>query len=323
MTYALLSGVAAAFVAGIIGVPFLAFLREKKLGKAISTDGPESHMSKAGTPTFGGLLIVGVAIAMSLLLAVPKDADILLPIAVAAIMLGIGFYDDLGTLIDRETREAHDRTGMLLKLAGFAGVAIVAAYLLYDPLDAPRMFVPGDGHYDIGIIYIAIAFAVIVATTAALGVTDGLDMLAGSTTAAAFTAYGVIALMQGQEALATFCFVMVGALMGFLWHNAYPARIFMGDSGSLPLGAVLGVVALQSGWWLLLPIIGAVFVAEAASDIIQIGYFRATGGKRFFRMAPLHIHFEKLGLPETQITVRFFLLTVAGALVGIALAALD
>ena len=168
-----------------------------------------------------------------------------------------------------------------------------------------------------------IAIGVIVATTSAVGVTDGLDMLAGSTTAVAFTAYGVIALMQGQEGLAAFCFVLVGALCGFLWHNAYPARIFMGDSGSLPLGACLGVVALQTGWWLLLPVIGVIFVAVALSDVVQIGSYRLRAGKRVFRMAPLHHHFEKLGLPETHVTVRFLMVAVAGALVGVALVALD
>jgi phospho-N-acetylmuramoyl-pentapeptide-transferase len=170
---------------------------------------------------------------------------------------------------------------------------------------------------------VPIAIAVIVATTAAVGVSDGLDMLEGSTNAVAFGAFGVLALMQDQVAIATFCFIVVGALLGFLWHNAYPARVFMGDVGSLPLGATLGVVALQTGWWLLLPLIGIVFVAEMLSDIIQIGYYRMSGGKRVFRMAPLHHHFEKLGLPETWITVRFLMVGIVGALLALALASLD
>jgi phospho-N-acetylmuramoyl-pentapeptide-transferase len=280
-------------------------------------------MVKAGTPTFGGLLIFGVALPLALVAAVPQDADMLLPIAVAAALVAVGFYDDMGTLIDRENREAHDRTTMVLKLIAFAVIGVVASLLLYDGIDAPRLLVPHYGSYDIGPIYVLIAIGVIVATTAAVGVSDGLDMLCGSTSAAAVGAFGIIALMQDQDALATFCFALVGALLGFLWHNAYPARIFMGDTGSLPLGATLAVVALMTGWWLLVPLIGVIFVAEILSNIIQIGYFRMTGGKRVFRMAPLHHHFEKLGVPEVQITMRFLIVGLLGALAGIALAALD
>ena len=117
--------------------------------------------------------------------------------------------------------------------------------------------------------------------------------------------------MQSDEALATFCFVLVGALCGFLWHNAYPARLFMGDSGAIALGAALAVVALQTGWWLVLPVIGVIFVAEGLSDVLQIGSFRMTG-RRIFRMAPLHHHFEKLGLHETQVMVRFLVVGIVG-----------
>ncbi len=322
MTYALLWGCVAALLATTAGYPFVSWMRRQKLGKAISADGPETHMAKQGTPTMGGLLIMGVALAVAVIAAVPKDRDALLPIAVAAVMTVIGFYDDLGTLVDRAQREAHDRTGMILKLGSFTVVAIIVAYLLYDRIDTPRLLVPHYGSCDIGPIYIFIAIAVFVSATSAVGVTDGLDMLAGSTTAVAFTAYGVLALMQGQDGVATFCFIVVGALLGFLWHNAYPARVFMGDSGSLPLGAALGVVALQTGWWLLLPIIGVVFVIDVLSDVIQIGYFRMSGGKRVFRMAPVHHHFEKV-MPETWVTVRFLIVGILGALLGLALAALD
>ena len=180
---------------------------------------------------------------------------------------------------------------------------------------------PHSGAYDIGIVYVPIAIFVIIATTSAVGVTDGIDMLAGSTTAIAFAAFGAIALMQDQTGLAAFCFVTVGALLGFLWWNAYPARVFMGDTGSLPLGATLAVVALMTGWWLLVPLIGVVFLIEIASDVIQIGYFRLSGGKRVFRMAPIHHHFEKLGWHETTVTARFAVAGVVGALAGVALAA--
>ncbi len=322
MTYALIWGCIAAVVALIAGRPFVAYLRERNIGKSISTDGPESHLSKAGTPTMGGVLIIAVAIVVGLIAAVPKDRDALLPIVVAAIIGAIGFYDDLGTLVGRAQREAHDRTGMIMKLAGFAIVGAVSAWILYDRIDAPRLLVPHFGAYDIGAIYIPIAIFVVIATTSAVGVTDGLDMLAGTTIAIAFAAFGAIALMQHQTAVATVCFVFVGSLLGFLWYNAYPARIFMGDSGSLPLGAALAIVALMTGWWLVLPIVGIVFVIDQATVIIQIASFRLRGGKRVFRMAPIHHHFEKVW-HETTVTARFAVIGAIGALLAIALAAWD
>jgi phospho-N-acetylmuramoyl-pentapeptide-transferase len=323
VTHALITGCAAAIVSLFAGYPLVAFLRARKLGKAISTDGPQTHMVKAGTPTMGGLLIIGVALGASLIAAVPKDRHTLLPIAVAAVMCAIGWFDDLGTLIDREKREAHDRYNMILKLAGFTLVSIVVAWVLYDRIDAPRLLVPHYGSYDIGPAYWLVVVGVIVSLTSGVGVSDGLDTLTGSTSAVAFGAFGAIALMQHETGLATLCFAFTGALAGFLWHNAYPATVFMGDTGSLPLGATMAVVALMTGWWLLVPVIGVIFVAEILADVIQIGSYRLRGGKRVFKMAPLHCHFEQLGMPETQITARFLLVTVAGALLGVALAALD
>ncbi len=320
MTYALLSGAIAAVLAAVLGGPAIRFLRARGLAKAISIDGPESHLSKAGTPTMGGLLICGVGLAVALVAGVPKDRDVLLPVVVAAVMCAIGVYDDAGTLLDREKREAHDRTNMILKLAGFAVISVVAAWLLYDQIDAPRLLVPSRGHYDIGVLYIVVAIGVIVALTSAVGVTDGLDMLEAGTCGVAYAAFGAIALLQGQTGVATFAFAIAGALTGYLYWNAYPARLFMGDAGSLPLGAGLAVLALMTGWWLLVPVIGVVFVIEILSDVIQIGVYR-TRGWRVFRMAPIHHHFEKLGWHEVTVTVRFIALGVVGALVGVALAA--
>ncbi len=321
MTHALLAGCIAAIASAIIGGPYVSYLRRQKLGKAISSDGPESHLSKAGTPTLGGLLIVGVSAVITLTAAIPKDSDVWLPLGVMLALCGVGFYDDLGTLVGRERREAHDRRSMLLKLAGYAVVGAIAAWVLYDRIDAPRMLVPHHaGTYDIGFAYVAVVVLVIVATTSAVGVTDGLDMLEGGTTSVAFVAFGAIALMQHQTGVATFCFATAGALLGFLYWNAYPARIFMGDSGALPLGGALATVALLTGWWLLLPVIGVVFVIVMASDVIQIGSYRLLG-RRVFRMAPIHHHFEKLGWHETTVTARFIALGVVGAMAGVALAA--
>ena len=324
MSYALIFGCVAALASLAAGQPFVAYLRGRNIGKAISTDGPESHLTKAGTPTMGGLLFTSVIVVIALAAAVPKDRAVLLPIIIMAVFAAMGFYDDLGTLIDREKREAHDRTTMIVKLIGFTAVAIVAAWFLSDRIDAPRLLIPHYGAYHMpAALYIPLAIAVIISMTSAVGVTDGIDMLAGSTSAVAFAAFGSIALTQHQTGLATFCFVTVGALVGFLWYNAYPARLFMGDTGSLPLGASLAVVALMTGWWLLLPVVGIVFVIEILSDVIQIGSYRLRGGKRVFRMAPLHIHFEKAPTHEVTVTLRFGALGVVGAMLALALVALD
>ena len=143
---------------------------------------------------------------------------------------------------------------------------------------------------------------------------------AGGTTLVAFIAYGIIAFIQGQEYVATFAFIIAGANLGFLWYNAHPALVFMGDTGALALGSSLAVVALMTGQWLLLPVIGIVFVIEALSNIIQIAYFRATGGKRFFKRAPFHMHLELSGWAETQIVTRAWLVAIAAAMLGVALA---
>jgi phospho-N-acetylmuramoyl-pentapeptide-transferase len=159
-----------------------------------------------------------------------------------------------------------------------------------------------------------------VATSNTVNLSDGLDGLAGGMSAIAFIAYGVIALLQGQIYLVLFCFTMTGAILAFLWYNAYPAQLFMGDVGSLAIGATLAVVALMTGQWLLLPIVGVVFVAEGMSDILQVGYFKLTGGKRIFKMAPLHHHFELLGWSEVQVVQRFWLMAILAAMLGVALA---
>ena len=154
----------------------------------------------------------------------------------------------------------------------------------------------------------------------AVNFTDGLDGLAGLVSATIFAAYGGIALMQGQVFLGRFCFTIVGALFGFLWFNVHPAQLFMGDTGSLALGATIAVVALMTGQWLLLPVIAIIPFSEAVSDVLQIGYFRLTKGKRLFKMAPLHLHFELLGWSETQIVQRFWLIGLLGAMIGVGMA---
>jgi phospho-N-acetylmuramoyl-pentapeptide-transferase len=199
--------------------------------------------------------------------------------------------------------------------------ALVVAAGLHYVLDLRSMAIPTiPEKIDIGLLYLPAAAFIIVATSNTVNLSDGLDGLAGGMSAIAFIAYGVIALLQGQIYLVLFCFTMTGAILAFLWYNAYPAQLFMGDVGSLAIGATLAVVALMTGQWLLLPIVGVVFVAEGMSDILQVGYFKLTGGKRIFKMAPLHHHFELLGWSEVQVVQRFWLMAILAAMLGVALA---
>jgi len=318
MVRALVVGMLAFAISLAAGEPLVRFLRRRGLGKEISSDGPTSHQVKAGTPTMGGVLIFGTALPITLAANVVDRLSILLPLGtiVAAGLLGLA--DDLRTIYGRSRGVGIQRRlkGLLLAVLG-----LTAAFILYFPLQIHDVRIPWAGQFDLGPVYIPLAAAIIVLTTGGVALTDGLDGLAGGTTALAFLAYGVIALLQEQTYLATFCFTVVGATAGFLWYNSYPARVFMGDTGALALGSSLAVVALMTSQWLILPIIGIVFVLEALSDIIQIAYFRLTGGRRVFKMSPLHHHFELLGWSEPQVVMRFCLLGIAGAFLGVTLAA--
>ncbi|MDD2920755.1 MAG: phospho-N-acetylmuramoyl-pentapeptide-transferase, partial [Anaerolineales bacterium] len=199
-------------------------------------------------------------------------------------------------------------------------LALIIAYVLKYQMDVPEMYFPGlFFEVKLGWVYVPLAAFIIVAESNAMNFTDGLDGLAGLIAATAIAAYGGIALMQEQVYVARFCFILVGALFGFLWFNVHPAELFMGDTGSLPLGAVLAVIALITGQWPMLLVIGVIPLAEMVSDVIQIGYFKMTKGKRFFKMAPLHLHFELLGWSETQVVQRFWLIGLMAALIGIGL----
>ena len=316
MTYSLIVGTVAFLVSVIVGRPIVAWLSARKLGKAISGEGPQSHNIKAGTPTMGGLIIFATVIAITPFTNLIGRESILLPLAVVAGCGLIGLWDDFGSL------EGRPKAGLSWRLKfGLIGAgALLAGFVLKEGMEISNANVPWLGQYDIGYWYIPVVVITIIATTSAVAVTDGLDGLVGGTCVIAFGAYGVIAFLQEQAYLVTFCFTMVGALLGFLWYNAHPARVFMGDTGALALGSGLAAVALMTGHWLLLPIVGIVFVLEAASDVIQIVYFKRTGGRRIFRMTPLHHHFELLGWSETQVVTRFWLIGIGGAMVGIALA---
>jgi len=299
------------------GGPFIAWLTRKGIGKTIRFDGPSSHQAKTGTPTMGGWMILLPVLGVTLGANLIGHLSILVPLTV---MLAYGI---LGAIDDWIGLHSDSGYGILIhsKFPWQVLVALVAAMTLRFVLDLGGMAVPTLAHeVDIGWLYIPVAAFLIVGSANAVNLTDGLDGLAGGTTAIAFMAFGVIAYLQGQTYLATFCFTMVGALLAFLWYNVHPAQVFMGDVGSMALGGTLATVALMTEQWLLLAVVGVVFVAETLSDVLQVMYFKWTKGKRLFKMAPLHHHFELLGWPEVRITQRFWLVSILAAMIGIALA---
>ncbi len=315
-TFSLATAGFAFLIALAIGRPIIQWLTARSFGKAISDEGPATHHVKAGTPTMGGLIIFLTVAVMTLATNVVNRESILLPLVAILVLGGVGAIDDMGSLVDRSYKGLSWR----LKVAILVTFAVSAALVLFFALNIESLNVPWAGSFDLGAAYIPIAVITIIATTSSVAITDGLDSLAGGTVAIAFAAFGVIAIGQEQDFLVRFSFTTVGAVLGFLWYNAHPAQVFMGDTGALALGGTLSIVALMTGHWLLLPVIGIVFVIEASSDIIQIAYFKYSGGKRVFRMAPIHNHFELLGWSEPQIVTRFWLIGIAGAIVGVALA---
>lgn len=310
-----LSGVAFALTVAM-GKPYIRWLRSHNIGKQIRIEGPEGHFAKLGTPTMGGFMITLPVILLTLIFNLAGRLSMLLPLGVLLATTTLGAVDDRLSLV------TNGRGGMTarFKFAWLLTFSLLAALILHFPLELRSIYIPFLGKFEIGLWYIPIAVLAIAGTANAVNLTDGLDTLAGGTAAVAFTAYGIIAFLQGQVQVVTFCFTMVGSLLGFLWYNAHPAQVFMGDTGSLALGAALATASFMTGQWLLLLIIGIVFVGEALSVILQVAYFKLTGGKRLFRMAPLHHHFELLGWSETQITMRFWLISMMAGLLGIALA---
>jgi phospho-N-acetylmuramoyl-pentapeptide-transferase len=308
----------------IWGEPLIRLLHAWRIGKIIREDGPDQHSEKMGTPTMGGLMIlIPVSLLTILFNAVSIFGFNLLGRSVLLPLMTMWAYAILGMIDDWEgIRGPRKGLGMraLTKLGIQIVLAITIAIALRDILDVPQLiWFTTEEVIDLGAFYIPIAVLIIVGMSNAVNFTDGLDGLAGLIAATAFAAYGFVAVVQGQVYLARFCFSLVGALFGFLWFNVHPARLFMGDTGSLALGATLGVVALMTGQWLIIPLLAVIPVSEALSVVIQVLYFRATGGKRFFRMAPLHHHFELIGWSETQVVQRFWLISLVFTMLGIAL----
>jgi phospho-N-acetylmuramoyl-pentapeptide-transferase len=314
-------------MAVIWGGPLLRILRHFKIGKLIRLDGPESHQSKMGTPTMGGVMFIFPIVFLTVLLNAASlfgldvlGNSVLLPVLAMIAFSLLGAIDDWeGIRGPRRGLGMRARTKFIFQI--ILGIAIAIVLQNKNLIGVPEMYWPTSNvPISLGAFYIPVAVFIIVGMSNAVNFSDGLDGLAGLISAKAFAAYGAIALMQGQVFLGRFCFTIVGALFGFLWFNVHPAQFYMGDTGSLALGAVLGIVALMTGQWLLLPIIAIIPVSETLSVVLQVGYFKLTKGKRLFKMAPLHHHFELLGWSETQVVQRFWLVGLLFAMLGIAIA---
>lgn len=315
------------------------FLYKYKLGKSIRNTGAtpifsKLHAHKAGTPTMGGILIWFTVLTVTLLffylhLFFPKSligrlnfltrAETLLPLGALIASALIGLIDDF---IDVNNK-GKGGLRMSHRLLIYTVIATIGALWFYFKLEWDLFHVPFLGDFSIGWWYIPVFIAVIVATAFSVNEIDGLDGLAGGTLATSFSAYGVIAFIQGRFELATLCGVVVGALMAFLWYNINPARFFMGDTGSMALGVTLGVVAMLTNQALLLPIIGFLFVIESLSVIIQLTSKKLRQGKKIFHSTPIHHHFERLGWPETKIVMRFWIIAGVTGMFGLAIFLLD
>jgi phospho-N-acetylmuramoyl-pentapeptide-transferase len=305
-------------------------LREFQIGQIIRQEGPQSHRTKAGTPTMGGLLILTAAVVPTLLWADLTNPYIWIAVLATTAFGSVGFLDDYLKIVRRSHHGLIPRYKLGLQILVAVGVGLALMALAANNLYNTRLIFPFFKNLipDLGWLYVAFAVLVLVGSTNAVNLTDGLDGLAISTFGVAAATYTALAYVTGHAILAdylllvrfppagevtVFCGALVGASLGFLWYNSYPAEIFMGDVGSLALGAALGTVAILIKQELLLPIVGGVFVLEALSVIIQVTSFKLTG-QRVFKMAPLHHHFELIGWSEPKVIARFLILAVICAL---------
>jgi phospho-N-acetylmuramoyl-pentapeptide-transferase len=318
VTLELIQGLLLAFALVVILMPpYIRLARHLGFAKQIREEGPQGHMVKWGTPTMGGLLLILVILGIFLLLRWPVQGGVIAPLATLALVGLLGAVDDW---LNARTGEGISAKQ---KLLWQTVVAVFVAWQIQSTYAITGVRVPFVG--DVSIepwVYVPFAAFAIVASSNAVNITDGLDGLAGGTLAFAFVSFMIIALLNApvpQTNIAFLCAIIIGALLGYLWFNAHPAQVFMGDSGSLSFGAALAVIALITGQILVLPLIGLVFVIETVSDIIQIGYYKLSHGKRVFRMAPLHHHFELSGWDEVKITMRFWIVGILAGLLGVTL----
>ncbi|MCV2868976.1 phospho-N-acetylmuramoyl-pentapeptide-transferase [Defluviimonas sp. WL0002] len=318
----------------LFGKPLINLLRRKqKKGQPIRNDGPQTHFAKAGTPTMGGLLILSAILVATLLWARLDNAYVWIVLFVTYAFGLIGFADDYAKVTKQNTKGVSSRVRFMIGLA-IAALAGAAASWLHPAELTNQLAVPFFKNLliNLGIVFVPFAMIVIVGAANAVNLTDGLDGLAVMPVMIAAATLGVIAYavgrvdftqylevhyVPGTGEILIFCAALIGGGLGFLWYNAPPAAVFMGDTGSLALGGALGAIAVVTKHEIVLAIVGGLFVVEALSVIIQVVYFKRTG-KRVFLMAPIHHHFEKKGWAEPQIVIRFWIISLILALIGLA-----
>ncbi|MEH6358215.1 MAG: phospho-N-acetylmuramoyl-pentapeptide-transferase [Pseudomonadales bacterium] len=316
----------------LVGPVMIRRLSFHQIGQSVRDDGPASHLSKRGTPTMGGALILVAIMVSTLIWGDLNNRYIWTVLGVTFVFGAIGWVDDYRKVVEKNSRGLPGRWKYLWQSVG----ALVAAGFLYSTATLPaetELIVPffKDVVWQMGVFYIVFSYFVIVGTSNAVNLTDGLDGLAILPTVMVGAGLGIFAYLSGHTQfsdylnipylpgageLVVFCGAIVGAGLGFLWFNTYPAQVFMGDVGALALGAALGVVAVIVRQEFVLFIMGGVFVMETVSVILQVASFKLTG-KRIFRMAPIHHHFELKGWPEPRVIVRFWIITVILVLIGL------
>ncbi|MCX2982405.1 phospho-N-acetylmuramoyl-pentapeptide-transferase [Halieaceae bacterium IMCC14734] len=320
-------------IALLVGPTMIRRLNYHQIGQSVRDDGPESHLSKSGTPTMGGALIL-VAIAISTLLwSDLSNSYVWCVLLVTGVFGAVGWVDDYRKVVQKDSRGLPARWKYFWQSIAGLGVAVYL-YMNSDAAAATQLFVPffKNVAWDMGPAFIVLTYFVVVGSSNAVNLTDGLDGLAILPTVMVGSALGIIAYLvgnvqfaeylniayvAGSGELVVFCGALAGAGLGFLWFNTYPAQVFMGDVGALALGAALGTVAVITRHEIVFFIMGGIFVLETVSVIMQVVSFKLTG-KRIFRMAPIHHHFELKGWPEPRVIVRFWIITVMLVLFGLA-----
>ena len=341
ITFRIAGGMATAIVISfVLGPWIIQRLRKLRMGQVIRTEGPETHLGKAGTPTMGGVLIISSALISTVLWAQLTNAYVLIALAVLVAMGAIGFLDDYLKVIRRRPEGLVGRYKLTGQCVVGLGVALFLLFRPVGPIPTNWSSLPFFADHHLWLwppLFVPWVVLIIAGKSNAVNLTDGLDGLAGGLAAIAAATFGVFAYVMGRVdtsaylglfylpgtgELAVFCVALSGGTLGFLWYNAHPAEVFMGDTGSLALGGALGTIAILLKSEFLLLIVGAVFMAEMFSVMAQVGWFKYTRmrtgtGARLLRMAPLHHHFEKSGWAESKIIIRFWILGVLCALVAL------
>lgn len=333
ITFRSIAGAVTAFIIVLIlGQVFIRLMRYYQIGQVVRDDGPATHLAKQGVPTMGGLLILTAITIGTLLWARLDNSLVWLGLFVTLFYGSIGAIDDLRKIKKNNSKGLSARWKLILQVLG---ASVVGMFIFLHPSFDGHLSLPflKNIRPDLGWFYVVFAIIVIVGASNAVNLTDGLDGLAAGPTVVTAAVYLVFSYLAGHVVLAEylqipyvagsgelaiFCATIFGACLGFLWFNAYPAQMFMGDVGSLAIGGALGSIAIIIKQEFLLAIVGGVFVMEALSVIMQVGYFKMTNGKRIFLMAPFHHHFEKKGWHEPKVVVRFWIVSIILGLVAIA-----